>query len=194
MDRFKKEIGIKSKNTLLYERMIKLDNKIESVVSSQQRTLKDIVRQLTQYFSQRPDSVYPTCITIPPAQLELFYELLRKTASLSKSLDVYRICCNRLIATEDEKNTIGNVAQLTKLGLRFSLQSNKSFRCQSRSVLTATISSAYKLNGSDWKTTSKRSSKNKTRCVNASTKYSASTNNYSKPNSDLTKLPMVRSF
>ncbi|XP_049819285.1 ecotropic viral integration site 5 protein [Aethina tumida] len=106
MDRFKKEIGIKSKNTLLYERMIKLDNKIESVVSSQQRTLKDIVRQLTQYFSQRPDSVYPTCITIPPAQLELFYELLRKTASLSKSLDVYRICCNRLIATEDEKNTI----------------------------------------------------------------------------------------
>lgn len=97
----------------LYERMTAIDGQIQVIVSRQECLLLEIVEKvigqsfkganihtlnnkscLTQIFSNRE-------------QFEMLNEIFHATISLKNELDRYRLCCNRLIVVEDERNALG---------------------------------------------------------------------------------------
>lgn len=112
MTNFNRKMGIKSNVLSLYERMCYIDERISASLDDQEFILRKIVNKLCELVRHANGSIefkvrFSNFIT-DPFHIELFSKLLNATINLRKKLDTFRICCNRLIATEDERNAIGS--------------------------------------------------------------------------------------
>lgn len=111
MTNFNKKMGIKSNALCLYERMCYIDERISSSLDDQEFILRKIVNKLCELVRHANGNIefkvqFSNFIT-DPFHIELFNKLLNATINLRKKLDTFRICCNRLITIEDERNAIG---------------------------------------------------------------------------------------
>ncbi|KAG5894711.1 hypothetical protein JTB14_034759 [Gonioctena quinquepunctata] len=110
MGRFRKECGMKSNVHNLYEHMRCIDEKLVSTLRVQEFILRKIVKKLFQFLKNpnRKMQIKLECGRLFQNDfcLDLFNRVLEATLILKRKLESFRICCNRLIVIEDERNFI----------------------------------------------------------------------------------------
>lgn len=99
----------------LYERMTTIDERIHTIVSRQECLLREIVEKLIGHsckafsfnvFNNNSNHCLSHLFN-NRKQFEMLNEMFQATISLKSELDRYRLCCNRLIVIEDERNALG---------------------------------------------------------------------------------------
>lgn len=81
--------------------------KIGDTLHRQETVLNRVVANVCKLAKRQCVDLGFTQFVIDSKQLELFNNLLTTTKALKRELAMYRNCCNRLIAIEDERNSIG---------------------------------------------------------------------------------------
>ncbi|CAH0548068.1 unnamed protein product [Brassicogethes aeneus] len=105
MTKFRNETGIKTRSYSLYEKMLRIDQKISGMLNNQQQILKRMVKTMFMT-TQNEQQTQPAWFNLYPIHIEIFNKLMYRTMALAKSLNIFRICCDRLMVQEDERNTI----------------------------------------------------------------------------------------
>ncbi|XP_057658243.1 probable DNA double-strand break repair Rad50 ATPase [Diorhabda carinulata] len=104
---FTKQNGMKSIILRLYEHMKHIDRKLYKYLNTQEFILRKISEKLYEVLEKPYEQRILLQQTINPAvYLDLFIALLEATVGLRQKLNSFRICCNRLILIEDERNHI----------------------------------------------------------------------------------------
>ncbi|XP_074037060.1 uncharacterized protein [Leptinotarsa decemlineata] len=110
MSEFRRTNGLKSTVQHLYEHMKYIDEKLVVTLRGQEFILKKIVKRLFHFLKHSNDNIQFKMSTSKVFKtefcLELFNKLLDATLVLRRKLEAFRICCNRLIVIEDERNVI----------------------------------------------------------------------------------------
>lgn len=97
----------------LHERMANIDARIFAIVERQEILLAEVVDKLLRCSKNEVDRQKfesGCCLSqmFPSVnQFDMFNEMFNATLSLRADLDRYRLCCNRLLVIEDERNTLG---------------------------------------------------------------------------------------
>ncbi|XP_044754462.1 golgin subfamily A member 4-like [Coccinella septempunctata] len=109
VNRFNMQAGIKSKIFVLYERMSRIDGRINNLLHIQECLLRRVVEKMCDIV--RKDKGWTMQIQIrsfitKPEYINLFNNLLNASIGLRKNLETFRICCDRLLIIEEERNTV----------------------------------------------------------------------------------------
>ncbi|KAJ8938988.1 hypothetical protein NQ318_015553 [Aromia moschata] len=110
MSRFGKPLGVRSELCALYERARAADGGVAACLRDQEFVLRKVVTKLCEFVKYANGGhdfgLQFSNFIAEPRHLELFGGLLRATARLRRKLDTFRICCDRLLVAEDERNAI----------------------------------------------------------------------------------------
>lgn len=109
LEHFRKENGMKSNLFRLYEYMEGLDEKLHKSLNCQEYILRKIIEEFCIAMKKQSKVKINFNVSQPNQQnicVDLFNNLLDATVSLRKKLDSFRICCNRLLLIEDERNNL----------------------------------------------------------------------------------------
>lgn len=87
----------------LYDRMTTIDKKIEKIVLQQEYLLKEVVNN----FIGMNNKFCISQLFLTQQHFEILNQIFHGTVNLKSELDRYRLCCNKLILIEDERNTLG---------------------------------------------------------------------------------------
>lgn len=103
---------MKSRLMNLYERMTAIEEQIQNMICRQEFILKEIFEKFIGRTCMTNFTICHKEDTISQPfsnkqQFEMLNEMLNATVSLSGELDRYRLCCNKLIVIEDERNALG---------------------------------------------------------------------------------------
>lgn len=96
----------------LYERMANTDERIQNVIKRQEYLLKEIVEKFIGIMFQEDFNVFNNKICLPQfiynkQHFDLLNDIFHSTIELKSEMERYRLCCNRLISIEDERNALG---------------------------------------------------------------------------------------
>ncbi|KAK9891339.1 hypothetical protein WA026_014581 [Henosepilachna vigintioctopunctata] len=109
VNRFNKQSGHKSKIINLYDRMCCIDGRISGLLQVQECFLRKLIGKICE-FAKNGSEIdvqlnYRKMLT-NPEYMNIFNNLIHANIGLKKSLDTFRICCDRLIVVEEERNLI----------------------------------------------------------------------------------------
>lgn len=110
VNRFYFRVGIKSRIVVLHERMCKIDGRIHNLLHIQECLLRRVVEKMFQMMKKEKGLTIQFQIRnmmTKPEYLSLFNNLVNASLGLKKNLDTFRICCDRLLIIEEERNSIG---------------------------------------------------------------------------------------
>ncbi|XP_060519607.1 protein Daple-like isoform X2 [Cylas formicarius] len=109
LNKFCRQAGLKTKLSRLHERMSQLDYQVASSLGDQEFVLRRIVSNLCEHVRQQiANGEKPIWRYLTASQVDLFEKLLDATLSLRRTLNNFRICCDRLIIVEEERNNVEN--------------------------------------------------------------------------------------
>lgn len=91
----------------LYERMTVIDQQIQSIVSRQECLLREMIEKLIGHTFKSDNNDSLSQVLSSRQQFKMLNDMFHATASLQSELERYRLCCNRLIVIEDERNQLG---------------------------------------------------------------------------------------
>ncbi|XP_045464858.1 unconventional myosin-XVIIIa-like isoform X2 [Harmonia axyridis] len=109
INRFCLKVGIKSRIIILYERMCEIDGKISNLLRIQECLLRRVVEKICETLKREDGitlQIQVRNMLASPEYLGLFNNLLNASVGLRKNLDTFRICCDRLLIIEEERNSI----------------------------------------------------------------------------------------
>ncbi|XP_060519608.1 girdin-like isoform X3 [Cylas formicarius] len=107
LNKFCRQAGLKTKLSRLHERMSQLDYQVASSLGDQEFVLRRIVSNLCEHVRQQiANGEKPIWRYLTASQVDLFEKLLDATLSLRRTLNNFRICCDRLIIVEEERNNV----------------------------------------------------------------------------------------
>lgn len=108
LSRFCKKMGFKSKIIVLYERMCNMEDRVNTILQVQECVIRKILSRFFDLVKIDEVDVKRQLkkLLANPEYTELFNNLIHANVALRKNLDVFRICCDRLIVIEEERNMI----------------------------------------------------------------------------------------
>uniref|UniRef100_A0AAR5Q4E8 Uncharacterized protein n=1 Tax=Dendroctonus ponderosae TaxID=77166 RepID=A0AAR5Q4E8_DENPD len=108
INQFCKQAGIKSNLAKLHERLKLLDGNLSNALKDQEFVLRKIVNKLCEFlrFQEICNGDQFGGFISSPLHVDLFDQLLTATVGLRRRLEAFRICCDRLILVEEERNAI----------------------------------------------------------------------------------------
>ncbi|KAL3285428.1 hypothetical protein HHI36_019530 [Cryptolaemus montrouzieri] len=109
VNRFYRQMGFKSRIINLYDRMCNIDGRISNMLQIQECFLKKVISKICDMVRKgnRVDIQFNLRrLTLNSEYMEMFNNLLNANIGLKKNLDTFRICCDRLIIIEEERNMI----------------------------------------------------------------------------------------
>lgn len=91
--------------------MSDIDERIRAILHRQEGVLGEFLDHVFTEASNASEMVkFDKCLSSylhDRRQIEFFERIFTSTVSLKKELDRFRLCCNRLIIIEDERNSLG---------------------------------------------------------------------------------------
>ncbi|EFA01221.2 chromosome partition protein Smc [Tribolium castaneum] len=106
MNKFYRELGMKSRIMELYDRVCNIAGRTNCVIQTQEVILNEIISNMKQYMSPAEIKKFLGNFDINTNYIEIFNSLLDTTISLKSSMNGFRKCCDRLINAEEKRNEI----------------------------------------------------------------------------------------
>lgn len=103
---------MKSRLMSLYERMTGIEEPIQKIIARQEWLLKEMVEKFVENTFSGSFQICGTQSLLSQLffnkqHVDMLNEIFHATVSLQSELERYRLCCNKLIAIEDERNALG---------------------------------------------------------------------------------------
>lgn len=106
MARFCKRTGLKSGIVCMYEDMKSVEEKLRSLMNLQEHVLQVVLGKVMRLELEEEKEWKEALLGKNPEQHNILYSLLRVNAQLRNEIDTFRVCCDRLMTIEDERNAL----------------------------------------------------------------------------------------